>query len=74
MIIEQWSKNAFGVRKKPKPTMNAKAFAIIFSLFCRCLRCQRCSAFSEHANLLFRSAKPNDKTNPTPLSHQITFG
>jgi hypothetical protein len=24
MIIEQWLKNAFGVRKKPKPTMNAK--------------------------------------------------
>jgi hypothetical protein len=27
MIIEQWLKNAFGVRKKPKPTMNAKAIS-----------------------------------------------
>jgi hypothetical protein len=27
IIIEQWLKNAFGVRKKPKPTMNAKAIS-----------------------------------------------
>jgi len=27
MIIEQWLKNAFGVRKKPKPTMNDKAIS-----------------------------------------------
>jgi hypothetical protein len=25
MIIEQWQKNAFGVRKKPKPTVSATA-------------------------------------------------
>jgi len=27
MIIEQWLKNAFGERKKPKPTMNDKAIS-----------------------------------------------
>jgi len=25
MIIEQWLKNAFGVRKKPNPTVSATA-------------------------------------------------